>query len=310
MQYIAAWLLFYINLNISISFTIFLFTKWHYMLTCHVKEAVYMKRLSFINYKIYVREAFVLRPLTLGDFKLNSNSINRNITVDSITYDITFDILDENKFLWIYSRFGNPTPCPKDVYDKEANIYKNNSRTSKQVELRNQVFALYSFENEVLYCSNSKKRAFLEDFIKNTFNIDVEIKSVFIDIDKFKEKIKRLNSVKFSSCDSLFTQDVSLHKSFKDLLGYEGNLDFTIQINCQTDAGNMIKTILNNIKIANTQQQIKELTLVGTNEKNFEEIFNEGTFSRKFENYFSENEEGLISPEHVQLYLINRINDV
>lgn len=269
-----------------------------------------MKKLQFVNYKINVIENNESRVLNIDDFvRLPNNNIS--LTIDDTTYDVSLSKLDDD-FIWLYVRFGNPFPCTKDLYDKEQKIYCENNRGINQVEMNRQLFALYSINKHVLYCNNSQKRNFIQQLLSQILQLNIEITSHYVSIEAFEKKIKQLDVIRFKSADNLFTsgQAETLNHIFKDTYGIDTNIEFTIEIKCKDNGQNWFTTALNKLNSAKNNYEIQELTLIGKNTDEFEEIFNEGTFIKKFENYFKENEEGLINSDDVLQYLLNRIKDV
>lgn len=268
-----------------------------------------MKKLVFTNYQIMVYERFNYRLIELADFENIPITYNTKFTSEDVVYDIDIEKI-YNNFIWIYAKYGNPKPCPRDLYDNVKQKYLQNNRKKNQVEMKNQLFALYSKEKQILYCSSSKKRSLLKNLLKNILQKEIDISNIYIDIGEFEQKIKQLDVIKFSSTDNLFTQNVPLNKAFKNYLGIDTDINFKIEISCQTDSKNLIDKILFRIRQATNQMEINDLILVGKSNEEFEEIFNQGTFTKKFEIYLNENDEGLLKPEDVQTQLINRINNV
>lgn len=175
--------------------------------------------------------------------------------------------------------------------------------------MKHQFFMLFDIDNNILYLSNNRKRAFIEDFLKEKLNVGICISTIFIDLDEFSTKIKELKTIKFSSQDNLFNSNSSLNNAFKDLLGYGANIDFKIEINCTNkplDKG----SILNNLKSRLTNQEVKNLIITGQNENNFEQVFNTGTFNKKITINVSENEEKLINDQEVLNIILEKIQNV
>ncbi len=203
--------------------------------------------INFSNFRIVVQDGFDNRLLKKDDIKTLLEETNFKEEYKGIVYDIYVSLVND-KYLWITSKYGNPNPCPSQVLDKDSFEYKDNTRTSNLVEMRNQFFTLFDFENNILYLSNNKKKKFVEEFLKNKLNLGISINTLFVDIEEFNTKIKEIRTIRFTSQDNLFNQNSSLNNAFKDLLGYGSNIDFKIEINCidkPLDKGCIIQNLKN-----------------------------------------------------------------
>ena len=270
-----------------------------------------MKKITFANYRIRVEENFRNRHIIFDDFKDIPETSQSTLQIDETIYDVCIQKID-NDFIWIYATYGNPNPCPKNLYDNKKQKYLDNKRSKDQVEMNNQLFALYSFKNRILCFNDSRKRKFIQDLFNKILKIEISIANIYVDIDTFTKKIKKLKSIKFTSTDNILTQNVPLNNAFRDYLGINENIDFSLEINAKKGGFgiDLIDNIISKIKIAKDQMQVKNLTLIGLDDKNLEEVFNDGTFIKKFEQYFEKNEEGLFSPQEVKNHLINRFSNV
>lgn len=256
-----------------------------------------------------IEDSSTSRNIEMKDFDKIETFFSTKYSFEDLIYDIFINKI-ENNYIWFYATYGNPNPCPKNLYDTSKDEYLDNSRTKNQVEMRNQLFALYDFQNKIFYCSNSKKKGFFENLLKKLLNLEIKIHNIYINIDEFEKRIAKLSSITFSSTDNFLTQNSKLKNTFKDYLNLDADIDFKIEINAKHGSFANFTNIFKRLKDAKNQLELENLSLVGKNDNEFEEVFNDGSFIKKFEQYFKENDEGLISSDDVQLYLINRIKNV
>lgn len=264
--------------------------------------------ITFSTFRIVVQNGIDNRTLTIDDFKQVEFPSNFTTENNGLVYDCSMSLID-NSYLWIYSKFGNPNPCPNQVFDKNKSQYQNNTRTPNLVEMRKQLFVLFDFDNNMLYLNISNKRKFVEEMLKTKLDLGITISSIYTDLNDFDKKIKDLSLIKFTSQDNLFTANSTLNNAFRDLLGYGANIDFTIEINCKNkplEKG----SIINNLKNRLTNQEVKNLILIGENENKFEQIFNSGTFSKKISFLVKENDEKLMEEIEVRQQLLEKIKNV
>ncbi len=133
---------------------------------------------------------------------------------------------------------------------------------------------------------------------------------MLIDIEEFQRKIKNIKSLKFTSMDNLFSDSNLLSKAFKDYAGYNTDVDFTVEIKSKTPDLLDNIDVIRKIKRAIINQQISDLTIIGTDEKDFEQIFNQGTFNKVITIYMNENDEGLINPQNILSALLEKVSNV
>lgn len=267
-----------------------------------------MAEFIFSNFKILVQEGCNNRLLTPKDITPLIEEGNFKIEHRDIVYDITSSFVEE-KYLWLTFKYGNPNPCPSQVLDKNNFEYQNNTRTSNLVEMRHQFFLLYDFESDIVYLSQPKKKSFIEELLKEKLNLGITLGTIFLDIDVFESKIKKLKSIKFTSHDNLFNLNSALNNAFKDLLGYGANIDFKIEINCKNkplDKGSIITNLKNRVN----NQEVRDLVIIGENENNFEQIFNSGTFNKKIAININVNNENLVDEATILNILLDRIKNV
>lgn len=190
-----------------------------------------MEEITFTSNQVFVTTPLEQKLLSKSD--ISAIELNKNFIFNwnNISYDFNFE-LELERFLWISIKYGNPSPCPQNVYDKKKNTYRNNPRTEDLVEMRHQVFALYDLETSCFYTNNSMKKNVIACFFKENYKLEIEFRKIYQNIDVFKEKVSRLKTINFTSSDDLFSTNAPLNAIFRDMLCHEAPIDFTLEINC------------------------------------------------------------------------------
>lgn len=272
------------------------------------KLGVAMAEITFSNYRILVCSGIDYIPLNINNLCKIKFPDNFIYEYNDLVYDISLDLI-ENNYLWFYAKYGNPNPCPIKVLDKNQKEYTDNNRTPNQVEMRHQFFALLDFKQNVLYISNSTKKKFYEQLLKQKINLDVSIRPIFVDLDEFDKKIKELKSVKFTSLDNLFTANSELKNAFIDYLGYDANIDFTIELDCKNKPLNKSK-LIQRLKGISNRQEVKDLVIIGENDEQFEQVFNAGSFNKKITIFITENQEKQFDEIEVKTRIMETLKNV
>ena len=140
--------------------------------------------ITFSTFRIVVQNGIDNRTLTIDDFKQVEFPSNFTTENNGLVYDCSMSLID-NSYLWIYSKFGNPNPCPNQVFDKNKSQYQNNTRTPNLVEMRKQLFVLFDFDNNMLYLNISNKRKFVEEMLKTKLDLGITISSIYTDLNDF-----------------------------------------------------------------------------------------------------------------------------
>jgi hypothetical protein len=267
-----------------------------------------MDTIKFTNFSLFIKEDFNFRALAIND--LTDIMLQGNITFEDgeNLYYLNIELID-NKYLWLCARYGNPSPCPKEIYDKNIKDFDTNKRTENQVEMRNQLFALYDFDKSLLFCNNSRKTSFLEKYFRKLLDNDVIIKTVFVDIETFRDKIKEIRSIKFKSLSNIFTQNGILNKAFKDVLG-DNDVNFELTLNYNFPSFVDKIDLFRRLKNIVASRQAENLILIGIDDNDFEQVYNTGSFSKKIEIFYEPNEEGLKDEKYILKELLEKVANV
>ncbi len=93
--------------------------------------------------------------------------------------------------------YGNPKPHSDILVNTIDQTKEKNARKENQAEMTGQLFFLYdsAAPEFALYLSNANKKSLVEKYLNDRMDGDVTIKNVYIDFEKFIEKIKVIEEV-------------------------------------------------------------------------------------------------------------------
>jgi hypothetical protein len=191
--------------------------------------------------------------------------------------------------------------------DLEQNTYINNPRKKYQIELKNQFFGLYDFNNHILFLNNAKKKIFLQKLLEESIQKEVCIKNLYKTIDEFIEQIDQIDRIKLIAYRDLFSCHSDLFNGTKDFFGFGEPEDFTIEAGYNRRKNFDIVERLKKFQQIKNDGCIRSLVCIGRDDKGFETIFNTDTFSQKIEINVSQNDEKLFDESEVKDKLIEEI---
>ena len=249
---------------------------------------------------------------TVEDLKLIFDEVEDTYSSNDTHYMISKENIDDEYF-WLYARYGNPLPHPDTVYNTTQAQEEENPRSTNQIELDKQLFALYCIKPKTLYLSSRQKRAWVKEYLKAKLGQDVVIKNFFKNVDEFIRQIKSVEKVKFVVKSNLFTPKSSIMKIFpspNDLFGLGMPEDFTLEANFNRTG--LTDAFINNLKKMvdwKNNCEADSLICVGRDDKNFENIFNADSFIKKISVEAAKDDQGLYNPTIVKQALISKIRE-
>lgn len=144
---------------------------------------------------------------------------------DSIMYDITLEIIYE-RLLYIYIKYGKAKPYDNKILNIETKECSKNPRKPDDIEMRNQIFCMYSQEIAVLYMSNFRKSKVIEKYLRDTLRQDFTIRKYVVNLETFVDEVDFIKSSKFVSMDrNLFNGGI--FDDVSDVCGFGNNGDIT-----------------------------------------------------------------------------------
>ena len=255
--------------------------------------------------------------LVIGDKRPSAEGLKQVYDIAKENYtdkDTYYLISNENqndKFFWLYTRYGKSLPYSNTVYNTKVESVENNPRSTHQIEPYRQFFALYCIQTQTLYLSSSKKKSWFEGYLNTKLNQDVVIKAFYNNVDEFIQKIKSVEKVKLVVKRNLISSDVEFMEIIanpKDFYGLGIPNDFTLEANfTNAKLTKAFTSILNKMVIWKNRNEADSLLCIGRDDKNFETIFKADSFIQKINVEANKDDQGLYNPSNVKQALIKKI---
>lgn len=261
-----------------------------------------MDTITFTTYQLLVNEQV---PTTELLKRLTTKETIKTTKAES-HYEIKHKLTDQ--YYWLYASYGSALPLADKLLDTEKMHNINNPRTVHQAELRNQFFALYHLEQNLLYLSNSQKVSFLCEFIRDILSLGVIIKKMYKSPEEFLSILRLVDNVCLVSSHSLFTDKSGLFDEAGNILGL-GNPD-RIGIECKfKHVEKTLSFVKKFLEFFNKKENIEydQLICVGRDDNNMEIVFNTDSFANKIEIKASKNVNGLFIDHGVEEALAKQL---
>lgn len=227
---------------------------------------------------------------------------------DNVSYIVNCEIID-NKFFWIYVRYGKAKPHSDEVLNTETKEIIPNKRNSNEAELRNQMFCMYIPSKDIMYLSNFRKGSFLTTYLKDRFKKEFSLKKYIIEPEEFIKEITSVESLKFVGADrGLFNDGV--FREVDDVFGYGQTVAFTLEAKVKNnifDSGKILNLLLS-WKDRKEKGEIKRMICVGKDDKGLEKIFNLDTYLNKTKLKAIKDANEMYNPEQIKKSFVEQLN--
>ena len=226
---------------------------------------------------------------------------------NNLLFSVDHGFIGENRY-WMYFQYDNENLYTDMVVDTIDNETKSNPRPKNQVELRQQLFACYDLERNLLYVSDYTKNSSIKGYLEEMLQKSVSIKNVIKSLDEFVETVRYLKSVTFAQRRSLFTTtEDSIFKKQADLYG----LDLPERSKLKVDYGHspvgVVRATLQNWGMKRDSGEFDEVFVVGVDDEGFENSFNFSTMLSTIEIDLSRDENYRYNPDSVRLLLLEKL---
>lgn len=262
-------------------------------------EKLYFNILQVIEESKTVGERFVYP--TVDTFKDIENEFS--ILIEGVYYEVTVDKNDS--FIWFAFDFGKPNPRDEHLTNIINGEKRENDRELIEAELIHQFFCLYSYDRELFYISNIKKKNVMKTVIKKKIKQKFDFKTIQKTKEDFFEILTEVNQITFTEVGHLFNQDSKKRQALKDLTGIDTPKEFTI--GATYEKSNQLIKFISDLFKEKENNSLQDLIIRGNDENNFEVVFNNDTFSRKVEVKNNRNENGKLIPNEVKENLLKEL---
>lgn len=100
-------------------------------------------------------------------------------------------IKNSNDYVFWMSEHGSTQPRDEFVYNAEMGTTRDNPRIEEELEFREQLFALYDYQRDLFFISDTRKRSVFFNVLSQLrdFN-NFKIKGLYVDENEFFNKIQ------------------------------------------------------------------------------------------------------------------------
>ncbi|MDM8568356.1 hypothetical protein QUF50_02340 [Thiotrichales bacterium HSG1] len=229
-----------------------------------------------------------------------------HMLIDDVYYEIK--VQKEKEYIWFEFDYGKPNPIDNKLTNINSGRKKNNHRKNDEAELTNQLFVLYYFNKNMLYLSNLNKEKIFENMIQEKLSKTFEVKRFFKSKDDFISILKEVNEISFTEAKDLFNKDSKKRQALIDLTGVEAPEKFTLDTK-YPKGSKIVDFILGLIK-SREQTELNELVIRGTDNNNFDFVFNVDTFVQKIYISCDKENNGKFDPNIIKNKLLGRLHDL
>ena len=231
--------------------------------------------------------------------------LKTSILFEEVYYEVSVEKL--NDYVWFYFDYGKANPRDDKVTNIKNGDKNENKRTEDEAELLSQLFFLYSFKNNILYISTSRKQRIIQTILKRELDCDYIIKSFFKTDEELISILKNITKVSFTEVANLFNQDSRERKALIDLTGTDAPVKFTIEAKYPKNSN--FTSFIRRLLSAKRDMSLKDLVICGIDNDDFNIVFNTDTFSRKIEIDCLKEENGKFNVESVKNNLLKIITE-
>lgn len=220
------------------------------------------------------------------DMKDAVDKANTKFQDGDMLYLIQLEIL-EDRFLWIAADYENVKKYSPSVLNHNSLEVESNPRGKEQVELRQQVFALYDTKREILYISDINRRPFVSNYLEYTLQKDISVKAIYGSVDDFCKAVKSIKELRFLQVDNMITRGNDIFKTARD----KTNLDVK-ELQLKIGFGNVpvkeAQPLLSRIR--RTRDAYERVIVVGVDDNDVEQTFDYSSILKHIEIYLNKDE--------------------
>lgn len=262
-------------------------------------EKLYFNILQIIEESNIAGERFIYP--TYDTFKDIEN--NFSILIDGIYYAVNVEKTDS--YIWFSFDFGKPNPRDEHLTNIITGEKRENEREIIEAELIQQFFCFYCYDSELFYISNIKKKNTIKTVLKEKVKQKFEFKTIQKTKEEFISILNNVNQITFTEVGNLFNHDSKRRQGLKDLTGIDTPKEFTIE--ATYPQSNQLTTFIYDLFKEKDNHSLHDLIIRGSDENNFEIIFNNDTFSRKIEVKSNRDENGRYIASEVRENLLKEL---
>lgn len=271
-----------------------------------------MADIIFHKYLLYIGKNQLKQEDCAKVADFSKNLKDHLFQYDKMPHELYVNDDKSNSCIWIYIKSGNSLPYDDNVIDVETNEKTMNPRQITQVELRQQIFALYDYKKQSFYISNTKSISILTSFFNQALNThDITIKKILKDFNDVLKSFKSIKSIRLIARNNLFTQTDNLFKTITDSFGLGVPGQYRIDVNFEY--ATLTDSAIGKLKELNSKRLGADLDgfiCVGRDDGGLESVFNMDTFISQISVKAAHNEKGMYSDIEVKSELIKQLGNI
>ena len=190
----------------------------------------------------------------------------------------------DNRFYWLIIESGTAIPRPSNVVNVKKYEWEENPRSEDQVETREQIVFLYDSEEMFCYISDLRKKGLISNFFSKKLNASVIFKECFKSVDEFCAIIKKVNCIKFTMTNDLFSQEfgaMAMFQGERDFLGLGVPVKYELKASFR-DAS-VLAGFARKFKALTKRSEVSSVVCIGRDSQNIESIFNMKMITQKID---------------------------
>lgn len=234
-----------------------------------------------------------------------------NFATGDIMYEFHQKFDEALKCYWIYAAYDNQNTYVPEVWNKETEQKEPNPKGKTQIELRQQLFGLYSIKTRTFYLSNLNKKALLEQYMRHTLQKDVYIKNVYTSIEEFQNSLKTLKEISFISKNILCRESTGIFDSVCNAYGLNYADKFYLKVDYQNLDMAVVqdndKGFLKNIFSRGNKGEIEDILVVGYDDAGLESRFCIESVIKNISIIVDKNENGMYDEDAVRRAILLEI---
>jgi len=258
------------------------------------------------------RITFTGSLLVVDDQNVDVNALIEAFSTEAPTVEATrFEkykaTLTKGVYLAIVLEDGNTLPRPDTVTNIITLEEEPNPRSDVQLET-NKTLILIDGGTSNIWISNYLKLPKIVSRFQVSFPKQRVYTKDIYDKDKFKEAIKKIDSIKFSLAPDAFSGGTVLSKALSDEInGFDA---VEAEVYLKFDEKKIDKLLRSRLdELFDKKESYKRIMIQGRDEKNLGLLFNSKSFARKFDVDADLNENGMFDESSVLEKLINGLEN-
>lgn len=258
--------------------------------------------MRFHSYEVIVNGT---QKFSKQDMKDAVSKANTKFQDGDMLYLIQLEIL-ENRFLWIAADYENVKKYSPDVLNYNSLEVESNPRGKEQVELRQQVFALYDTHKQILYISDLNRRPFIANYLHDILQKEILVKAIYSSVDDFCKVVKRIKELRFKQVDNMITRQNDIFTDSIDKTGLDVK-ELQVKVGFGDAPVADARSLLE--RIHGKRDAFERVIVVGVDDNNVEQTFDYSSVLKHIELHLGKDENEHYDASEVKSELLKELRN-